>query len=385
MDRLVIRNASVLTGGKFARGNMIIEDGIITEPCSASCPPDADIIDAAGRQLVPGVIDIHTHGGVGVDFNHVQAQDVAKAAAFFASQGVTSFLPAVMTDDPDVMCERLAAVAEAKYDRNCTAVRGIHLEGPFLSPAYKGAMPERFLRLPDYELFSRFQKAARGLIRIVTLAPELEGAAELTRRLTAGGVRVSVGHSGASYEETAACIRAGAASTTHTMNGMKLLHMHDPAILTAVLESDIFCEMICDGFHLHPPVIRLLLKTKGADKMIPVTDSIMAAGCPDGSYYLGVNKVKVENGDAKLADTGTRAGSTLTMIRAVRNLLKFTELPRETVFTMVSQNPARLLGIYGNTGSLDAGKQADMVLLSGDTEIDTVFCRGRPVYTRNET
>ena len=161
---------------------------------------------------------------------------------------------------------------------------------------------------------------------------------------------------------------------------MKLLHMHDPAILTAVLESDIYCEMICDGFHLHPPIIRLLLKTKGQERMIPVTDSIMAAGCPDGEYYLGVNQVVVQDGDAKLKTTGVRAGSTLTMKRAVDNLRRFTSLPEEEIYAMASENAARLMGIFDKTGSIEKGKQADLVLLNQNNDIDLVFTQGQITY-----
>lgn len=380
MRRTIIKDISVLTPQGFQRGNMIIDNGKILEVASPLMPENSQIIQGKGRKLVPGFIDIHTHGAVQVDFNHAEAEDVVRVADFFASQGVTTFYPAILTDQVEVMEKRLAAVARARNQLGCLSIGGIHLEGPFLSPSYKGAMPEHLLQKPDYQLFSRLQEAAQGLIRIVTIAPELEGAEELIRRLSQEGVRVSLGHSGASYEQTMAAIDGGAISTTHTMNGMKLLHMHDPAILTAVLESDIYCEMICDGFHLHPPIIRLLLKTKGQERMIPVTDSIMAAGCPDGEYYLGVNQVVVQDGDAKLKTTGVRAGSTLTMKRAVDNLRRFTSLPEEGIYAMASENAARLMGIFDKTGSIEKGKQADLVLLNQNNDIDLVFTQGQITY-----
>lgn len=380
MNRTIIKDASILTPQGFQRGNLIIEDGKILEVASPRMPENSQIIQGKGRKLVPGFIDIHTHGAVQVDFNHAEAEDVVRVAEYFASQGVTAFYPAVLTDEVGVMERRLAAVARARNELGCTSVAGIHLEGPFLSPAYKGAMPEHLLQKPSYQLFCQLQEAARGLIKIVTIAPELEGAAELIRQLSQEGVRVSLGHSGASYEQAMTAIQAGAASTTHTMNGMKLLHMHDPAILTAVLESDIYCEMICDGFHLHPPIVRLLLKTKGMSRMVPVTDSIMAAGCPDGEYVLGVNPVVVQGGDAKLKTTGVRAGSTLTMKKAVDNIRQFTSLPEEEVYRLVSQNAAQLMGIFDKTGSIESGKQADLVLINQDNGIDLVFTQGQISY-----
>lgn len=380
MNRTIIKDASILTPQGFQRGNLIIEDGKILEVASPRMPENSQIIQGKGRKIVPGFIDIHTHGAVQVDFNHAESEDVIKVAEYFASQGVTSFYPAIMTDEIPVMCQRLAAVAKAKNELGCAAIAGIHLEGPFLAPAYKGAMPENLLQKPSYQLFCQFQEAAQGLIKVVTIAPELEGAVELIEKLSQEGVRASLGHSGASYEQTMKAIQAGAASTTHTMNGMKLLHMHDPAILTAALESDIYCEMICDGFHLHPPIIRLLLKTKGMNRMIPVTDSIMAAGCPDGEYVLGVNPVVVEGGDAKLKTTGMRAGSTLTMKKAVDNIRKFTSLPEEDVYRLVSQNAAQLMGIFDKTGSIEGGKQADLVLINQDNKIDLVFTQGQISY-----
>ena len=244
----------------------------------------------------------------------------------------------------------------------------------------KQKCPELKVFAPDYDLFMRFQDAAHGLIKVVTISPELDGAVEFTRKVSALGVRVSIGHSSASYEQAMACIDAGAASTTHTMNAMKLLHMHDPAILTAVLESDIYCEMICDGFHLHPPIVRLLVKIKGTEKMIPITDSMMAAGYPDGFYMLGVNKVKVENGDAKLVDNGVRAGSTLTMQKALLNILSFTGLSLEQAVPMLSANAPRMLGLYETTGSIEKGKRADITLLDQNNTVVATFVCGKQVF-----
>lgn len=427
MKDLIITNASILYDGKFVNGNVVVKNGAIanvdastsinhsasgdssanenysananasaSEKSSASADffasataatstsADTEIFDATGKKLLPGFFDEHTHGCMGADFNLVTSSDeIVAAVAHYNAWGVTSVLPTVMTDSIDVMCKQLALCAKAK--EKCDTIRGIHLEGPFLAAEYKGAMPLEFLHKPNYDLFMRLQEAARDNIRLITLSPELEGSAEFTRQLVRDGVRVSLGHSGASYEQTIACIEAGASSTTHTMNAMKLLHMHDPAILTAVLENDIYCEMISDGFHLHPPIVRLLLKTKGADKIIAITDSIMAAGFPDGDYKLGVNNVRVVNGDAKIAETGVRAGSTLTMAKALKNILQFTNLPLETVSKLLSANAPKMLGLYDDTGSIEIGKRADFVLLDSDNNVAATFVKGKLVSKTEES
>ena len=190
------------------------------------------------------------------------------------------------------------------------------------------------------------------------------------------GITVAIGHSGADYQTAMAAIRKGAACCTHTFNAMRLLHQHEPAILGAALETDIYCEMICDGLHLHPGIVRLLLKAKGLDHVVAITDSIMAAGLPDGNYHLGVNEVVVKNGDAKLASDGTRAGSTLTQIRALRNLTAFTGYSLEELIPLFTENPARLIGVFDRKGSIANGKDADIVLLTETLDIDRVFARG---------
>ena len=190
------------------------------------------------------------------------------------------------------------------------------------------------------------------------------------------GIVTAIGHSGADYDTAMAAIAAGAAAATHTFNAMQLLHQHRPAILGAVLESDVYCEAICDRRHLHPGIVRLLLKTKGLDRVAAITDSIMAAGLPDGNYHLGVNEVVVEAGDAKLVSDGTRAGSTLTQDTALRNLLEDTGRPLEEVLPLLTENPARLIGVFDRKGSIADGKDADLVVLDGENRVEAVFLRG---------
>jgi N-acetylglucosamine-6-phosphate deacetylase len=392
--KYLLSNARVLVDGEFIAADILLSEGRIARifrggrAAAAPVMPVAEAAetsgalrcDLAGKMILPGFIDIHTHGGSGVDFNHAGAADVRRVARFFSSRGVSSFLPTILSDSTETMLAQLDIITDPEVLADCPQILGVHLEGPFLDARYAGAQPARFLCACEPGLFGELQRAARGMIRLVTLSPELPGACDFIRALKASGVRASVGHSAASYEEAMAAIGAGAGCATHVMNAMKLLHMHDPAILTAVLESDIYAEMICDGFHLHPPIVRLLLKAKGRDRMIAVTDSIMAAGLPDGTYVLGANDVLVSGGDAKLACGGMRAGSTLTMIDAVRNIMRFTGMALGEVSALVSGNPARMLGVFGDTGSIAEGKRADLVVLDSELGVAITTSHGRVVH-----
>ena len=232
---------------------------------------------------------------------------------------------------------------------------------------------------PNMQLLEEYQKRAEGNIKYITISPEVEGIADDIPKMKELGITVAIGHSGADYETSWKAINNGAECSTHTFNAMKLLHQHFPAIMGAALESDIYCEAICDGRHLHPGTVRLLIKTKGIDKVVAITDSIMAAGLPDGNYKLGVNDVVVKDGDAKLADTGVRAGSTLTQDVALKNLLTFTGRPLEEVLLLLTENPAKLLKIFDTKGSIADGKDADLVVLDEANEIADVFVGGRKI------
>lgn len=380
--KILLKNAQTYLDNVFQQKDILISDGKIgqIEECGTLFSGGCDkVIDCEGKKAVPGFIDVHTHGAAGIDVNAATAEGFEKIARFFAAQGTTSCLVSILTDTPEKTLWCIEEYNKWKtLEHKGAEIIGIHLEGPFLASEYKGAMPEHLLKkAPDLELVKRYQDAACGAVRYMTISPELEGMPEFIRDVGRLGIKVAIGHSGASYERSMEAIANGAVAGTHVGNAMKLLHQHFPAIFGAVLESDVYCEMICDGLHLHPGTVRILLKAKGLDRAVAITDSIMAAGLPDGEYKLGVNDVVVSDGDTKLKEGGVRAGSTLTLVRAYRNLLKFTGSTEEEILPLLTRNPAEMLGVCDELGSIEKGKAADILIMDADRQICTTIVRGR--------
>ena len=378
---LLLKNAQVYRDHHFAPADLLIRDGRI-EAVGPGLTAEAPVLDAGGRRCVPGFLDVHTHGADHVDANAATPEDVRRWAAFNARHGTTGFLTSILTDTEEQTARAIGNITRA-MDEGPTggaAVLGIHLEGPFLSPQYKGAMPESLLRKGDAGWVRRCQQQAGGRIRYITVAPEVEGVPELIRALH-DEIPIAIGHSGADYATARQAIADGARACTHTFNGMRLFHQHEPAIMGAVLASpDVYCEAICDGRHLHPGTVEMLLRCKGLDRVVAITDSIQAAGLPDGNYKLGVNDVVVVDGDAKLASTGVRAGSTLSQDTALRNIMAFTGHGAEDVLPLLTENPARLMGIFDRKGSIEAGKDADLVVLDDAWQVRRTIAGGVTVF-----
>lgn len=383
MSSLVITNGKILVGKEYVNGNLEIVDGIINRIGDFKIDNnELRVLDVSGQVVIPGFIDIHTHGGNGIDINHASKDDLNKLSKFFASCGVTSFLPAVLTDTHETMCELLSEIANAKEGgTEGSEILGIHMEGPFLCVQYKGAMPEYLIQDASIENMKDYIKASKNNIKYMTISPENNGIEELVAYLKENNIVASMGHTGADYDKCLSCINQGITSSTHVFNAMGTIHQHRPSAIGAALESDLYSEIICDGFHLHPGIVRLIIKVKGDDKILAITDSIMAAGLSDGEYKLGVNDIVVKDGDAQLASDGTRAGSTLTMDRALRNLIKFTGKDLEDVIRFLTKNQANVLGL-DNKGEIALGKDGDVVILDDKLIPLYTVVKGKVVYER---
>ena len=377
MNKTYIVNGQVYLDHRFENATICME-GSKLQVLEAGCATeDGLVLDAAGLKVVPGFIDTHTHGAVGVDVNGATAEDLEKISRFMATKGTTAWQCSVLTDTQEQTEWCIEQFKRHKtLEQKGADLVGIHLEGPFLAKEYKGAMPEHLLKKNDIPLVRHYQELAEGGIRYITISPELEGVQEMIPTLRELGIVVGIGHSGATYDQAMSAIALGATVGTHVGNASRLFHQHEPAIFGAIMESDVYCETICDGRHLVPGSVRMYAKCKGLDRIVAITDSIMAAGLPDGNYHLGVNDVVVIDGDAKLASNGTRAGSTLTQDVALKNMLKWLPNTLEEILPTLSENPAREFGLWDRKGSIETGKDADLVLLDEDANIVHVFARG---------
>ena len=324
------------------------DDGALTDISS-----DPTALAREEDTLTSAFFDIHTHGAMGHDVMSASPAELREIQHFLARRGVAQYLPTTVTASISSTLRALESFAnaiEAEPQPLQAQPRGIHLEGPFLSHVKRGVHPEADLQKPSIELFEQFQQAARGHIRLMTIAPELNGATELIAYATSLGVRCSLGHTNALASEARAGIDAGASSATHTFNAMRALNHREPGVLGVTLDSDrLYAELICDGIHVAPELVRLWLRSKGPERAILVTDAMSAAGMPDGRYKLGEIDVDVTDGRAMLAGdlergAHTLAGSVLTMDRAVANLRQFTGATLSEATRLASHNPAAMLG-----------------------------------------
>ena len=358
---ILYKNGHALIGGKLTKTDIVANHGRIIE-ISPDIVPDeqTEVIDCSHRYILPALVDIHTHGANGYDFNTADIDGMKKIMEFYVSHGVGTVFPTVMTDSDEVICRQVALIAE--LSKEYPEIKGIHLEGPFLSKQYCGAMPAEYLQKPSMDKFLTYQKAAEGKIKLITVAPELPDALEFISEVSDSKVVVSLGHSGADGETVLKALKAGAKSFTHWGNAMSPLDRHNLNMAGTALLSDAYTEVICDGKHVDKDVLRLLLKTKGINKIVGVTDSIMATGLNDGIYKLGGQNVTVKGGDTKITGTDIRAGSTLDAYQGLANVVTFTGLPLSEAIKLWTVNPAMLVGLSDRIGTIEVGKDADFIL-----------------------
>lgn len=337
-----------------------------------------EIIDGKGKYLSPGFIDIHMHGCSGEDVMDAEDETLNNISRNNAKTGVTAFLATTMTMKMDVVNKALCNIRENMGRLEGSEMLGCHLEGPFISSKFKGAQDDQYIMDPCFPIIEKF----RDIIRIVTLAPEKKGSMEFIRECRKHGIVVSIGHSNASYEEAAEALKAGASHITHTYNGMTPLHHRDPGVVGAAMLSDASCELIVDNVHVHPAAQEILLKMKGYDKLVLITDAMRACLMEDGVYELGGQEVVVRGKEARLP-SGALAGSVLRIDGAIRNFIHNHGIALQDVVRMVSLNPARTLCIDDRKGSIEVGKDADMVLFDENIEVYETIVNGRTAYFKS--
>ncbi|MFG2948814.1 N-acetylglucosamine-6-phosphate deacetylase [Streptomyces adustus] len=359
----------VLPTGTVDGGRVFVEGTRIAGPS----PADAETVDVSGHWLVPGFVDIHNHGGGGASFSG-PAEDVLTAVRTHRLHGTTTLVASTVTDDMDILTRQAGLLSELAEQGD---IAGIHFEGPFISPCRKGAHSEALLRDPDPAEVRKLVDAARGHAKMVTLAAELPGGIDSVRLLADHGVIAAIGHTDATYEQTVEAIDAGATVATHLFNAMPALGHRAPGPIAALLEDErVTVELINDGTHLHPAALELAFHHAGPDRVAFITDAMDAAGIGDGRYMLGPLEVEVSEGVARLVEGGSIAGSTLTLDRAFRRAVTVDRLSVEHAVAALCANPARLLGMYDRVGSLEPGKDADLVLLDEDFAVKGVMRRG---------
>ncbi|MET8640069.1 N-acetylglucosamine-6-phosphate deacetylase [Streptomyces sp. NPDC004675] len=368
--------SKVLAGARVVLPTGIVDNGRVAVEgtrIAAQGAAHAQSVDVRGHWLVPGFVDIHNHGGGGASFSGT-ADEALTAVRTHRLHGTTTVVASTVTDDMDFLVGQAGLLSELAEQGD---IAGIHFEGPFISPCRKGAHSEELLRDPDPAEVRKLVDAARGHAKMVTLATELPGGLDSVRLLAEHGVIAAIGHTDATYEQTVAAIDAGATVATHLFNAMPPLGHRTPGPIAALLEDErITVELIDDGTHLHPATVQLAFHHAGAGRVAFITDAMDAAGSGDGRYLLGPLEVEVSEGVARLVEGGSIAGSTLTLDRAFRRAVTVDRLPVQDVVAAISANPAKLLGIDDRVGSLEPGKDADLVLLDAEFELKGVMRRG---------
>lgn len=406
-ETMLVLNGTVFLNGRFEKKDIRIENGKfaeIAEPGklagmkggllmklgnavvqNAASAEAEQVLDATGKYILPGLVDVHTHGRTGLDFSKIAEEDLEKLLSSYGECGVTSVLATTMTNDPAVVEESLRVMGEYIRKQETKATKesgnsketmigakllGIHMEGPFLGKEKKGAHDEKYLQNPDWTQFEKWQQLSGENIRLITIDPTLNGAEEFIKKCVASGVKVSLGHTACDYETAIRTQKLGADHVTHTFNAMNPLHHREPGIIGAALDTGMTMELICDGIHVHPAVVRLLFAAH-PEQMVLVSDSIPAAGVPDGEYVSGGLKVTLENGKALLAD-GTIAGSVISLFDAMVNAIKF-GVPAEAAVNSATYLPAKSIGMEDTVGSIAVERTAEFLVVDSEWKLEKVY------------
>lgn len=382
----IVNSVLLRPGMAETRGGLLLRDGRILRLLGEgeSAPPGAKVIDGGGAYLAPGFIDLHIHGGGGDDFLAGESRSLDRILNFLPRFGVTALLPTLATPSFEQLFHLVRLLRSyPQGERRGSRVLGINLEGPYISIEKRGAQPLCFIRPPSEEGLKEVLKIAAGAIKIMTLAPELEGALPLIRLLRRSGVIAAIGHTNADYETTRLAIRAGLSYATHLFNRYPPLHHREVGAVGAILESPrVKAELIGDGIHLSPAIIRLVLRLKPLKDLLLVTDGAAVLGKRTKAFAMGGREVTVDRNGARFSD-GTLVGSVLPINRALANLVKFTGISLTSALSLITANPARLLGLSDRKGDLKPGMDGDLVLMDHQCQVRRTMIAGETVYKKN--
>ena len=376
------KNSWIITESGKIKGDLVIENGLIKELGNSN---EEELVTLPENLIIiPGFIDQHIHGAAGSDAMDGTIEDLKNIACALAKEGTTSFLATTMTQSVENITKALVAVKEykeAKFSEGAEIV-GVHLEGPFIAKEAIGAQPLEYVATPNVEVFKKYEEASGNNIKIVTLAPEVEGSSELIEYLCSRKIVASIGHTVATFSDVEKAVKAGATNITHTYNAMKGVHHREAGTVGgAYIFDELNAEIICDGIHVSSPAIKVLYKNKPNDKFTLITDAMRAKHMPDGDYELGGQPVIVKNNEARLPN-GVLAGSVLRMNHAVKNVMNFLNLPLEEVVKYATINPAKNLGIDDVVGSIKVGKHANLVVVDENLEVYMTIRDGVVIYQK---
>ena len=378
---MIVRGAKV-----FDEKNGFIERDVFIDGASFADAAGGESIDGSGCYAIPGLIDVHLHGCVGREFSDADAAGIDAMADYQASQGVTAICPTTLTDSEEALAKACGEIARASSEKGA-AIVGVNLEGPFMSPHKLGAQNGAYLKKPDAAMFRRLQKAAGGLVRLLAIAPELPGAMQLIEELSGrsgepGEVVCSVAHTTADYALAMEAFEKGARHVTHLYNAMPPFAHREPSVVGAAFDwPSCRVELICDDVHIHPSVVRATFKMFGDDRIVMISDSMMATGLDDGEYRLGRLPVRVCGNKATLIEGGNIAGSVTNLMKCLKTAVSVMGIPLHSAVKCAAVNPAKTVGVFGERGSIEAGKCADLVLLDANLDVKKIIMRGKTLYS----